>query len=78
MKRHPSSRRLVATTVVALLALGLWAWSPWLARTVERILKHLGLPTEVPVPRPARARPHQREPSALGCDDEPAAADATF
>jgi uncharacterized protein YbaR (Trm112 family) len=40
------------------------------AAVIDRILRHLGLPTEPPAPRPARAPPHaergRRE--ALGVD----------
>jgi uncharacterized protein YbaR (Trm112 family) len=32
------------------------------ASVVQRILRHLGLPTEVPEPRPARAPPRRLEP----------------
>ncbi len=28
---------------------------------IEKILKHLGLPTEIPQARPARAPPHEHE-----------------
>jgi hypothetical protein len=31
------------------------------ASVVQRILRHLGLPTELPEPRPARAPPRQPE-----------------
>jgi hypothetical protein len=31
------------------------------ASVVQRILRHLGLPTEVPEPRPARAPPRRLE-----------------
>ena len=31
------------------------------ASVVQRILRHLGLPTEVPMPRPARAPPRRLE-----------------
>jgi hypothetical protein len=44
------------------------------ARIVERILRHLGLPTDRPEPRPARAPP--RHVNDLGC--QVSAADATF
>ena len=44
-------------------------------RVVARILRHLGLPTERPTPRPARAPP----PSVLDPDSQSStAADATF
>jgi hypothetical protein len=33
------------------------------ASVVQRILRHLGLPTEVPEARPARAPPPQRDQS---------------
>jgi hypothetical protein len=45
------------------------------ARTVERILRHLGLPTDLPELRVARARPLPVEDSA---DPSGATADATF
>jgi hypothetical protein len=41
------------------------------AAVIERILRHLGLPTETPAPRPARAPPRlARVPGAAGWDDE--------
>ena len=39
------------------------------ASTVERILRHLGLPTDLPEPRPARAPPDRLQNSSLRWDD---------
>jgi len=41
------------------------------ATTVERILRHLGLPTDLPEPRPARAPPHRIQPFDLDWEDGP-------
>ena len=47
------------------------------AAVIDRILRHLGLPTEPPVPRPARAPPRLASvPDAAGWDDEAAVFDA--
>jgi hypothetical protein len=47
------------------------------AAVIDRILRHLGLPTETPAPRPARAPPQLASvPDAAGRDDEAAAFDA--
>lgn len=41
------------------------------AAVIERILRHLGVPTEIPAPRPARAPPLRVEaPDQAGWDDE--------
>ena len=41
------------------------------AAVIDRILRHLGLPTETPAPRPARAPPLlTRVPAAAGWDDD--------
>jgi Putative transposase len=48
------------------------------ARTVERILRHLGLPTEVPAPAPARAPPRQPHGADGACEDPFAGLDTTF
>jgi hypothetical protein len=45
------------------------------ARVVDRILRHLGLPTDRPVPRPARAPPLHVDDLAVQVE---APADATF
>ena len=47
------------------------------ASTVERILRHLGLPTDPPEPRPARAPPQLIQHADLHWDDGPTAFDAT-
>ena len=40
------------------------------AAVIDRILRHLGLPTELPVPRPARAPPlGDGLPGVAGADD---------
>ena len=41
------------------------------ASVVQRILRHLGLPTEVPEPRPARAPPRRLEPLDDQSQDAP-------
>jgi len=41
------------------------------ASVVQRILRHLGLPTEVPEPRPARAPPRRLEPLEDQSQDAP-------
>jgi hypothetical protein len=42
------------------------------ATVIERILRHLGVPTEIPAPRPARAPPIRgRAPDQAGWDDGP-------
>jgi uncharacterized protein YbaR (Trm112 family) len=42
------------------------------AAVIDRILRHLGLPTETPVPRPARAPPRaDGRPGGTGEDDDP-------
>lgn len=47
------------------------------AAVMERILRHLGLPTEAPAPRPARAPPRLAGvPDAAGSDDDAAVFDA--
>ena len=47
------------------------------AAVVDRILRHLGLPTETPAPRPARAPPLLAGvPDAAGWDDDTAVFDA--
>ena len=44
------------------------------AAVLDRILRHLGVPTEIPAPRPARAPPRRAEsPYQAGCDDGPSA-----
>jgi hypothetical protein len=46
------------------------------AAVIDRILRHLGLPTETPAPRPARAPPRLASvPDAAGWDDEAAVFD---
>ncbi len=45
------------------------------ATVIERILRHLGLPTERPEPRPARAPPIPLEVPDLRGDDDVAAFD---
>ena len=41
------------------------------AAVIERILRHLGLPTEIPAPRPARAPPLRvGTPDQVGWDDD--------
>lgn len=41
------------------------------AAVIERILRHLGVPTEIPAPRPARAPPFPaRAPDQTGWDDD--------
>jgi hypothetical protein len=37
---------------------------------IERILTHLGIPTEVPASRPARAPPIPADTPSLGADDD--------
>jgi hypothetical protein len=40
------------------------------AAVIDRILRHLGVPTEIPAPRPARAPPLRVEsPDQTGWDD---------
>jgi hypothetical protein len=40
------------------------------AAVIERILGHLGVPTAIPAPRPARAPPFPADIlDATGCDD---------
>ena len=47
------------------------------AAVVDRTLRHLGLPTETPAPRPARAPPLLAGvPDAAGWDDDAAVFDA--
>ncbi len=47
------------------------------AAVIDRILRHLGLPTETPAPRPARAPPLRvGVPDAAGWDDEASVFDA--
>jgi hypothetical protein len=46
------------------------------ASTVERILRHLGLPADLPEPRPARAPPPRIQNSDLRWDDGATAFDA--
>ena len=42
------------------------------AAVIGRILRHLGVPTEIPAPRPARAPPFlPRTPDQTGWDDDP-------
>ena len=46
------------------------------AAVIERILRHLGVPTEIPAPRPARAPPvPARTPDQAGWDDDPSVFD---
>ena len=46
------------------------------AAVIERILRHLGVPTEIPAPRPARAPPLRvGTPDRAGWDDDPSAFD---
>ena len=46
------------------------------AAVIERILRHLGVPTEIPAPRPARAPPlSTRIPNEAGWDDDPSVFD---
>ena len=42
------------------------------AVVIEQILRHLGLPTEIPAPRPARAPPLPAELGAHPMDDSTA------
>jgi len=46
------------------------------ASTVERILRHLGLPTDRPEPRPGRAPPHRLPSADLHWDEGATAFDA--
>ncbi len=47
------------------------------AAVIDRILRHLGLPTQTPAPRAARAPPRRASvPHAAGWDDEAAVFDA--
>ena len=46
------------------------------AGVVQRILRHLGLPTEIPEPRPARAPPSRVDVPDLRWDDDVATFDA--
>ena len=46
------------------------------ARVIQRILRHLGLPTEIPEARPARAPPRMVHVPELGWDDDVATFDA--
>jgi len=46
------------------------------ARVIHRILRHLGLPTELPEPRPARPPPTGVHVSELRWEDEVAAFDS--
>ena len=48
------------------------------ASVVQRILRHLGWPTEIPEPRPARAPPGLVEASDLQGNDAGASFDAAF
>ena len=48
------------------------------ASAAERILRHLGLPTDLPEPRPSRAPPRRIQNSDRHWDDGPTAFDATF
>lgn len=42
------------------------------AAVIDRILRHLGVPTEIPAPRPARAPPRAvGAPNQAGWDDAP-------
>ena len=42
------------------------------AAVIDRILRHLGVPTEIPAPRPARSPPIPAGPSdQAGWDDDP-------
>ena len=41
------------------------------AAVIGRILRHLGVPTEIPAPRPARAPPLLGVPDAADRDDDP-------
>jgi hypothetical protein len=42
------------------------------AAVIERFLRHLGVPTEIPAPSPARAPPLSAEvPNQGGWDDDP-------
>ena len=43
------------------------------ASVIQRLLRHLGLPTEIPEPRPARAPPLPPDARALFLDDDAAA-----
>jgi hypothetical protein len=45
---------------------------------VERILRHLGLPTDRPKPWPARAPPNRTDASARPWDEDIPTFDATF
>ena len=46
---------------------------------VGRILRHLGVPTEIPAPRPARAPPFPaRTPDQTGWDDDPSVFTSLF
>ena len=48
------------------------------AAVIDRILRHLGLPTETPAPRPARAPPLLAGvPDAAGWDDDALRDDAS-
>ena len=46
------------------------------AAVIDRILRHLGLPTETPAPLPARAPPPPGVPNVAGWDDDTSVFDA--
>ena len=47
------------------------------AAVIDRILRHLGLPMEIPAPRPARSPPTDPDmPDAAGWDEDPPVFDA--
>ena len=48
------------------------------ASTVQRILRHLGLPTDLRSPGPRERRPNRIQRSDLHWDDRPTAFDPTF
>jgi hypothetical protein len=49
------------------------------AAVLDRILRHLGVPTEIPAPRPARAPPLRMEsPDQAGWDDGTSVSNSCF
>jgi hypothetical protein len=49
------------------------------AAVIDRILRHLGVPTEIPAPRPARAPPLRMEsPDQAGWDDGTSVSNSCF
>jgi hypothetical protein len=48
------------------------------AAAIDRILRHLGVPTTIPAARPARAPPLPVGPDATGWDDETSPSGSCF